>query len=61
MGRGRKGREGMGKERRRREGREGNGSMHPLGFSKVGAYEIKSQDSKVRDKNRVCFVKDDEN
>jgi len=33
-----KGREGMGKERRGREGREGNGSMHPLGFSKVGAY-----------------------
>ena len=28
----------MGKERRGREGREGNGSMHPLGFSKVGAY-----------------------
>jgi len=30
----------MGRERRGREGREGNGSMHPLGFSKVGAYEL---------------------
>jgi len=26
------------KESRGREGREGNGSMHPLGFFKVGAY-----------------------
>ena len=33
------GREGMGIESSGREGREGNGSMHPLGFSKVGAYE----------------------
>ena len=30
----------MERERRGREGREGNGSMHPLGFSKVGAYEL---------------------
>ena len=34
------GREGMGIESSGREGREGNGSMHPLGFSKVGAYVI---------------------
>jgi len=32
-------REGMERERRGREGREGNRSMHPLGFSKVGAYD----------------------
>jgi len=38
VGRGGKGKEGMGRERRGREEREGNGSMHPLGFSKVGAY-----------------------
>ena len=35
--RGGKGREGMGREMRERGG--GNGSMHPLGLSKVGAYD----------------------
>jgi len=37
---GKEGKEGRRWEEKRREGREerGNGSMHPLGFSKVGAY-----------------------
>ena len=39
---GRGGKEGRRWEEKRGEGREerGNGSMHPLGFSKVGAYDL---------------------
>jgi len=37
-------REGRERERREREGREGNGNMHPLGFSKVGAYAFRGFD-----------------
>jgi len=38
-GKGREGREGGDRKRKEGKGREerGNGSMHPLGFSKVGA------------------------
>jgi len=36
---GRRGKGGDGKRKEEKGGKRGNGSMHPLGFSKVGAYE----------------------